>query len=164
MRRDDLDPYAILGVTRDASLLEIARARRRLAKLHHPDVASETEPDGMMQSINTAWEMLSDSGRRDEWLGRHPSAVASHWGGQPRAAHRASPSRSTASSSAGWGPPPVERPGANAPDQAAGDSSWLAGAVILGLILLAFALFFAIVIFGGGLPVPDHPGVRENLP
>jgi hypothetical protein len=164
MRRDDLDPYAILGVTRGASLLEIARARRRLAKLHHPDVASDAEPNDVMQSINTAWEMLSDAARRDEWIGRHPSAMASHWGGQPRAAHRPPPSGSTARGSAGWGSPPFERPGTNAPDKAAGDSSWLAGAVILGLILLAFALFFVIVLFGGGVPVLDHPGVRENLP
>ena len=32
------DPYATLGVPRDATPLQVARAHRRLAKRHHPDL------------------------------------------------------------------------------------------------------------------------------
>ena len=33
-----LDPYAVLGVPREATPLQVARAHRRLAKRHHPDL------------------------------------------------------------------------------------------------------------------------------
>ena len=36
--RRTLDPYSVLGVPRDASALQVARAHRRLAKRHHPDL------------------------------------------------------------------------------------------------------------------------------
>ena len=36
--RRTLDPYAILGVSRDATPLQVARAHRQLAKRHHPDL------------------------------------------------------------------------------------------------------------------------------
>ena len=36
-RRDDLDPYGVLGVRRQASPDQIARAYRRAARLTHPD-------------------------------------------------------------------------------------------------------------------------------
>ena len=34
-----VDPYRTLGLPRDAPLLDVKRAYRRLAKLHHPDSA-----------------------------------------------------------------------------------------------------------------------------
>ena len=36
--RRTVDPYAILGVSRDATPLQVARAHRQLAKRHHPDL------------------------------------------------------------------------------------------------------------------------------
>jgi molecular chaperone DnaJ len=35
------DPYRILGLGRDASLDQVKRAYRRLAKANHPDTAGE---------------------------------------------------------------------------------------------------------------------------
>src|SRR4029078_5802974 len=37
----DPDPYRTLGLARGASIDEIKRAYRRLAKIHHPDAAGE---------------------------------------------------------------------------------------------------------------------------
>src|SRR5688500_13382707 len=37
----DTDPYRTLGLTRDATLEEVRRAYRRLAKANHPDAAGE---------------------------------------------------------------------------------------------------------------------------
>lgn len=67
MQREPLDPYVTLGVPRHASLLEIARARRRLAKQFHPDVAAGDADARRMQAINAAWEVLSDPIRRRAW-------------------------------------------------------------------------------------------------
>ena len=84
MPSGDLDPYVTLGVGHDAPLLEIARARRRLAKQHHPDVASDGVSDRTMESINAAWELLSDVGRRREWDELHRARSAAHWSGRAR--------------------------------------------------------------------------------
>ena len=37
----DTDAYRILGLTRGASVDEVKRAYRRLAKIQHPDAAGE---------------------------------------------------------------------------------------------------------------------------
>lgn len=55
---EPFDPYAVLGVRRGASLAEIARARRSLAKRHHPDSAG-ADSEEAMRRINLAWEMLA---------------------------------------------------------------------------------------------------------
>jgi curved DNA-binding protein CbpA len=52
------NPYAILGVARQATQSEIAAAYRRLARQHHPDV-SKSEI-ALMQDINWAYQQLSD--------------------------------------------------------------------------------------------------------
>lgn len=55
--------YELLGVRPDASVEEIQRAYRLLARRHHPDV----QPGGdrtTMAAINGAWEVLRDPARR----------------------------------------------------------------------------------------------------
>src|SRR5918998_5080858 len=88
--RRTLDPYAVLGVGRDATPLQVARAHRRLAKRHHPDLhadaATVTDAADQMRRINEAWQILSNPIRRREFDRNYPdagtgSAVAggSHW-------------------------------------------------------------------------------------
>ena len=79
-----LDPYAVLGVSRDASPLQVARAHRRLAKRHHPDLhEGATEAADRMRRINEAWWVLSNPVRRADYDRTHPSAggavPAGHW-------------------------------------------------------------------------------------
>ena len=73
-----LDPYAILGVGRDATPLQVARAHRRLAKRHHPDLhegaAAVTEAADQMRRINEAWAILSNPIRRREFDRSYPAA------------------------------------------------------------------------------------------
>jgi curved DNA-binding protein CbpA len=57
-----LDPYAVLGVPRDASEAQIRRAYRRTARRVHPDVASGVSED--MALVNEAWFLLRDPARR----------------------------------------------------------------------------------------------------
>ena len=76
--RRTLDPYAILGVTRDASPLQVARAHRRLAKRHHPDLhagaEAVSEAAEQMRRINEAWSILSNPTRRREFDRSYPAA------------------------------------------------------------------------------------------
>lgn len=44
-------PYAILGVSSDATAEEIRSARRELARIHHPDAGGDPE---IMQQVNAA--------------------------------------------------------------------------------------------------------------
>jgi curved DNA-binding protein CbpA len=81
--RRTLDPYATLGVPRDASPLQVARAHRRLAKRHHPDLhEGADEAAARMRRINEAWAILSNPTRRSEYDRAFPEAgtpSAGHW-------------------------------------------------------------------------------------
>src|SRR5215211_5670926 len=63
------DPYAVLGVSHDASTIAIKRRWRELAREHHPDrAAGDVEESarltGRMARINAAYDLLSDPLRR----------------------------------------------------------------------------------------------------
>jgi curved DNA-binding protein CbpA len=80
--RPVLDPYAVLGVPRDASALQVARARRRLAKQFHPDLHPGQDVSETMRRVNEAWHILSSAHRRAEYDRTHPSAgtpSSGHW-------------------------------------------------------------------------------------
>ena len=60
-----MDPYAVLGVARDAPTEEIRRAYVALARRTHPDVRGDDPVAAeQMRRINLAWEMLSDADSR----------------------------------------------------------------------------------------------------
>jgi hypothetical protein len=60
------DPYAVLGVSYDATEAEIAQARRRLSREFHPDVNSDPGAAPRFVEIQRAFELLSDPATRAE--------------------------------------------------------------------------------------------------
>jgi len=62
--REDLDPYVVLGVRRQASPDEIARAYRRAARLTHPDSGGSGAGPDRFRLVSDAYEVLRDPGRR----------------------------------------------------------------------------------------------------
>lgn len=62
MDRSGVDHYAVLGVTRTATTVEIREAYRRLARQLHPDRLGS--PDDRMAAVNEAYRVLGDLGRR----------------------------------------------------------------------------------------------------
>ena len=67
---ENLDPYAVLGVTKDASLKDIKRAFRRLAMKWHPDRCAglpeleRLQAELIFKQINLANEVLSNEAKR----------------------------------------------------------------------------------------------------
>jgi hypothetical protein len=144
----ELDPYRILGVSAGASLLDIARARRRLAKLHHPDLAAGTAAAADMARINAAWTLLSDPDARAAWDGANGTGEVVRGGVAPQSwtewAYPSSPVR------------PQPAAASN------GHAAWWA---------LAFVTIFLLLVVVGGvvstLDRPDDlrqtPWLQENL-
>jgi molecular chaperone DnaJ len=65
MAKRKRDYYLVLGVTRDATDVDIKRAFRELARKHHPDVNPENPEAGeVFREINEAYAALSDSSSR----------------------------------------------------------------------------------------------------
>jgi curved DNA-binding protein CbpA len=60
------DAYVVLGISRGADDEAIARAHRRLARRHHPDVAGESANARMMR-INAAYDAIRTAERRAEY-------------------------------------------------------------------------------------------------
>lgn len=62
------DYYAVLGVSREASAEEIKKAFRKLARKHHPDVATDKKnAEAKFKEINEAYEVLSDPEKRKKY-------------------------------------------------------------------------------------------------
>jgi molecular chaperone DnaJ len=65
---DILKYYSILGVSEDATLIDIKKAYRFLVKKYHPDRNSGKEIESeMIKKINIAFEVLSDKNKRLEY-------------------------------------------------------------------------------------------------
>ncbi|HZE10164.1 MAG TPA: DnaJ domain-containing protein, partial [Burkholderiales bacterium] len=59
------DYYEIMGVERTAGPDDIKRAYRKLARKYHPDVSKEPDADHRFREIVEAYEVLSNSERRE---------------------------------------------------------------------------------------------------
>lgn len=58
------DPYAVLGVARDASEVQIAQARHRLVLKYHPDVNHDPDAAARFDEVQRAFHLLSDLAAR----------------------------------------------------------------------------------------------------
>ncbi len=87
------DPYAVLGVRRDATALQVARAHRHLAKRFHPDLHPGEDMTEPMRRINAAYRLLSSPERRAEYDRAHPASAVpgGHWAANRRAIRPAQP-------------------------------------------------------------------------
>ncbi len=61
------DYYQILGVSETASDKEIKRAFHRLARKYHPDKNKSADAEKMFKEMNEAYQVLSDSKKREEY-------------------------------------------------------------------------------------------------
>ncbi|HET7686897.1 MAG TPA: J domain-containing protein [Candidatus Limnocylindria bacterium] len=139
------DPYLILGVARDASLLEIARAHRRLAKAHHPDLGGEPAADERMREVNAAWTLLADPIARAAWDAAHAMP------GLPRPL-------------AAWDSttvPPWRRP--DPPPTTQGSGGWLVLAMVIALLVVVLVGGVVAAAMRPDLPGSNSPGYRSNL-
>lgn len=82
------DFYEVLGIQKGASEDEIKKAYRKMARKHHPDLNKEDAEAAAekMKEVNEAYEILSDSGKRQQYdqFGHDafdPSAGAGGFGG-----------------------------------------------------------------------------------
>ena len=91
------DYYETLGVTRTATPEEIKQAFRKLARVHHPDVAkNKVKGEEKFKEINEAYEVLSDPEKR-----RRYDELGANWQDGPPPSARGGARRG---STAGAGP------------------------------------------------------------
>ncbi|HSM37895.1 MAG TPA: J domain-containing protein [Candidatus Limnocylindrales bacterium] len=159
------DPYAVLGLARDATPLQVARAHRELAKRYHPDLHPGEDVTEPMRRINDAHRLLSSPIRRAEYDRAHPAAgrtSTGHWTASRRPIRPAQPTstrtwatwRTTADETRAAprtrrGPGEVQIPVTRRPpriearDGGFRDSGW--AALLAGLIFLAVLLAAVVV-------------------
>ncbi|HKO26282.1 MAG TPA: DnaJ domain-containing protein [Solirubrobacteraceae bacterium] len=83
-----VDPYAELGVSRDASSEEIRRAYRQVARRHHPDVNRDPGGSERFAAAARAYEVLNDPAARARYDNRFPAPVPIRRSPKPRPAVR----------------------------------------------------------------------------
>ena len=81
-----VDPYAELDVSREASSEEIRRAYRQVARRHHPDVNQDPGGAERFAASARAYEILSDPAARARYDNRFPRPVPIRRSPKPRPA------------------------------------------------------------------------------
>lgn len=147
------DPYAILGVPRDAGDQQVRRAYRRLAKRYHPDLHPDAPASQQMRRVNRAWEILSSRESRARYDAEsalpRPDSFE-HWSGAARRSPPESPppqAWNTAWASGSTASTYYRRPSAMPYDDAGPAWQSIAGTVAVGLLLL-------VALLSGLLPGP----------
>ena len=59
--------YEVLGINRNATQDQIKKAYRKLARKYHPDVSKESDAEEKMQTINVAYDTLSNEEKKAEY-------------------------------------------------------------------------------------------------
>ena len=73
-----MDLYELLGLARGATLIEIKRSYRRLARKYHPDInPGDNTAEAHFKEITHAYETLSDPDRRMRYDAAGPASSAS---------------------------------------------------------------------------------------
>jgi curved DNA-binding protein CbpA len=73
VRPADSDPYALLGIPRDAPAADVTRAYRRAARATHPDAqAADPSAADRFRNVTNAYETLRDPARRAAYDRAHP--------------------------------------------------------------------------------------------
>ena len=71
------DYYAILGVPADATMAQIKKAYRTLARQHHPDTnPGDTDAADRFKAITEAYEVLTDPARRQAYDATRPPVTS----------------------------------------------------------------------------------------
>ncbi|SDI21284.1 curved DNA-binding protein/DnaJ family protein C member 16 [Actinokineospora alba] len=92
MHRRTQDPYAVLGVDRDAAPAEIAAAYRALVRELHPDNQHPSDPERLAQVV-TAYQALRARRRADDSPGTRVEVHVRRGPPSPEPALRAGPVR-----------------------------------------------------------------------
>lgn len=83
------DPYATLGIDRNATAADIKRAYRTLVRAYHPDLAEAPDEGSSprLQEIYLAYAVLGNPERRARYDRQHPRVAH----GEPAATGRSHP-------------------------------------------------------------------------
>lgn len=73
-----MDYYQILGIARNASLLDVKRAYRRLARKYHPDVSNEFDSEQRFKEVAEAYEVLSNPQKKAVYDQENPDVSNGH--------------------------------------------------------------------------------------